>query len=127
MGASTGKRKPAAGTGPGRSKGAVRLAHQNPTSTRLDRLVHERVRLAVLSSLAVTEELSFTDLKKLLQTTDGNLSVHCRRLEEAGYIDCKKQFEGRVPRTTYALTERGRTALNRYLDHMEALIEATRG
>jgi DNA-binding MarR family transcriptional regulator len=125
MGAS--KPGPEAEAHPGHNKGAVRLAHRNPTSTSLDRLVHERVRLAVLSSLAVTEELCFTDLRKLLQTTDGNLSVHCRRLEEAGYIDCQKQFEGRVPRTTYALTERGRKALDRYLDHMEAIIEATRG
>ena len=108
-------------------EGTVHLAHQNPSTTRLDRLVHERVRLAVVSSLAVNDRLSFTDLRELLETTDGNLSVHCRRLEEAGYISCRKAFEGRIPRTTYSLTDRGRQALNRYLDHMEAIIEATRG
>ncbi len=108
-------------------KGTVHLAHQNLSTARLNRLVHERVRLAVVSSLAVNDRLSFTDLRELLETTDGNLSVHCRRLEEAGYISCRKKFEGRIPRTTYSLTDRGRQALNRYLDHMEALIEATRG
>ncbi len=105
---------------------AVRLAHRDRSTARLDRLVHERVRLAILSSLAVNDQLSFTDLRELLETTDGNLSVHCRRLEEAGYISCRKGFEGRIPRTTYSLNARGREALNRYLDHMEAIIEATR-
>jgi len=92
----------------------------------LDRLIHERLRLGILSALAVNETLSFNDLKKLMQTTDGNLSVHARKLEEANYIACTKSFEGRVPRTEYAITTTGRRALERYLDHMEALIRATR-
>jgi DNA-binding HxlR family transcriptional regulator len=92
----------------------------------LDRLIHERMRLAIVSALAVTETLSFNDLKRLLETTDGNLSVHARRLEEAGYVLCTKSFEGRVPRTEYRLTDAGRQALERYLAHMEALIRSTR-
>ena len=91
-----------------------------------DRLIHERMRLGIVSALAVNDTLSFNDLKKLMQTTDGNLSVHARKLEEAGYISCTKQFAGRVPKTDYALTPVGRRALERYLDHMEALIHATR-
>ncbi|MEZ5331950.1 MAG: transcriptional regulator [Thermoanaerobaculia bacterium] len=94
---------------------------------RFDRLVYERVRLGILSALAVEKRMAFGDLKDLLQTTDGNLSVHARKLEEAGYLRCIKRFEGRVPRTEYELTGAGREALGRYLDHMEALIEATRG
>src|SRR5437868_7770111 len=93
---------------------------------KLDRLVHERLRLGILSALAVNESLSFNELKKLLDTTDGNLSVHARKLEEAGYVGCAKSFEGRMPRTDYRLTAAGRRALERYLDHMEALIQATR-
>ena len=92
----------------------------------LDRLIHERLRLGMLSALAVNESLSFNDLKKLMATTDGNLSVHARKLEEAEYIACTKSFEGRVPRTEYKITAAGRRALERYLDHMEALIRATR-
>ena len=92
----------------------------------LDRLIHERLRLGILSALAVNESLSFHDLKKLMQTTDGNLSVHARKLEEAAYISCRKSFEGRVPKTEYAITPAGRRALERYLDHMEALIRTTR-
>ena len=92
----------------------------------LDRVIHERMRLAIVSALAVNEALSFNDLKRLLDTTDGNLSVHARRLEEAQYIVCRKSFEGRVPRTEYRLSPAGRRALERYLDHMEALIRATR-
>lgn len=92
----------------------------------LDRLIHERMRLGIVSALAVNEALSFNDLKELLRTTDGNLSVHARKLEEAEYITCTKSFEGRVPKTEYQLTESGRRALDRYLDHMEALIQATR-
>jgi DNA-binding MarR family transcriptional regulator len=92
----------------------------------LDRLIHERLRLGILSALAVNESLSFHDLKKLMQTTDGNLSVHARKLEEAAYITCHKSFEGRVPKTEYAITPVGRRALERYLDHMEALIRTTR-
>src|SRR5450631_3178024 len=95
-------------------------------ASKFDRLVHERLRLGILSALSVNEALTFTELKKLLDTTDGNLSVHARKLEEAGYIACAKSFEGRVPRTDYKLTAPGRRALARYLDHMEALIHAMR-
>ena len=92
----------------------------------LDRLIHEHMRLGIVSALAVHQSLSFNDLKKLLQTTDGNLSVHARKLEEAGYVACNKFFDKRVPKTEYRLTGSGRKALERYLDHMEALIRATR-
>jgi DNA-binding MarR family transcriptional regulator len=92
----------------------------------LDRLIHERMRLAIVSALAVNESLTFNELKRLLDTTDGNLSVHARKLEEAQYITCTKSFEGRVPKTVYRLSPAGRAALQRYLDHMEALIHATR-
>jgi DNA-binding HxlR family transcriptional regulator len=92
----------------------------------LDRLIHERMRLGILSALAVNDSLSFNDLKKLMQTTDGNVSVHARKLEEAEYISCTKSFEGRMPKTEYAITPAGRRALERYLDHMEAIIRATR-
>jgi len=92
----------------------------------LDRLIHERLRLGIVSALAVNDSLSFNDLKRLMKTTDGNLSVHARKLEEAHYVTCDKSFEGRVPKTSYALTPQGRRALERYLDHMEALIRATR-
>jgi DNA-binding MarR family transcriptional regulator len=92
----------------------------------LDRLIHERLRLGIVSALAVNESQSFGDLKKLLNTSDGNLSVHARKLEEAQYIACTKSFEGRLPRTEYRLTAAGRRALERYLDHMEALIQAMR-
>ena len=92
----------------------------------LDRLIHERVRLGIVSALAVNGSVTFTDLKGLLNTTDGNLSAHARKLEEAGYIDCRKSFEGRVPKTEYALTALGRRELQAYLDHMEAIIRATR-
>ena len=91
-----------------------------------DRLVYERVRLGIMSALAVNSSLSFTYLRQLLKTSDGNLSVHARKLENAGYIACEKSFAGRVPRTEYELTIKGRRALERYLDHMEALIQATR-
>ena len=96
-------------------------------ATALDRLIHERVRLALVSALATRDALTHNELKVLLRTTDGNLSVHARRLEEAGYVAAEKRFEGRVPRTSYRLTERGRKAFERYLAHMEALIRAARG
>jgi DNA-binding transcriptional ArsR family regulator len=96
------------------------------TPTKLDRLIHERMRLGIVSSLAVNDGLSFNDLKKILKASDGNLSVHARKLEDAGYITCKKSFEGRVPHTVYRLTPDGRRALERYLEHMEAIIQATR-
>jgi DNA-binding MarR family transcriptional regulator len=92
----------------------------------LDRLIHERMRLGILSALAVNERMSFGDLKTLLKTTDGNLSVHSRKLEEAEYVLCEKSFEGRVPKTEYVITPAGRRALERYLDHMESLIRAAR-
>lgn len=92
----------------------------------LDRLIHERLRLGILSALAVNDSLTFTDLRAMLSTTDGNLSVHARKLETAGYIHCTKSFDGRLPRTEYKLTATGRKALARYLDHMEALIHAMR-
>jgi DNA-binding HxlR family transcriptional regulator len=93
---------------------------------KLDRLIHERVRLGIVSALAVTDSLTFTELRRLLETTDGNLSVHARKLEEGGYVECRKYFEGRSPRTEYRLTEAGRRALESYLGHMEALIAAVR-
>jgi DNA-binding MarR family transcriptional regulator len=96
------------------------------TAPHLDRLIHERLRLGILSALSVNQSLTFPELKKLLDTTDGNLSVHARKLEEAAYVSCTKSFEGRVPRTEYRLTAAGRKALERYLDHMEALIQAMR-
>jgi DNA-binding HxlR family transcriptional regulator len=92
----------------------------------LDRIIHERMRLGIVSALAVNDSLTFNELKKLLQTTDGNLSVHARRLEEANYVECSKSFEGRMPKTEYRLTAAGRKAFERYLDHMEALIHAMR-
>ena len=96
------------------------------TTLELDRLIHERIRLGIVSALAVNESLSFNALKALMGTTDGNLSVHARKLEEAGYVACEKSFEGRMPKTDYRLTTMGRRALERYLSHMEALIKVTR-
>lgn len=92
----------------------------------LDKLIHERVRLAITSALAVNPSLSFTELKKLLGTTDGNLSVHTQKLEEAGYVDCEKSFEGRRPKTVFKITRQGRKALDQYLAHMEAIISAVK-
>jgi DNA-binding HxlR family transcriptional regulator len=92
----------------------------------LDRLIHERLRLGIVSALAVNDRLTFNELKQLLQTTDGNLSVHARKLEDAQYIGCEKTFEGRVPRTEYRLTSAGRRAFEKYLGHMEAIIKAVR-
>ncbi len=96
-------------------------------SNDLDKVIHERMRLGIVSALAANEKLSFTELKTLLGTTDGNISVHARKLEDAGYITCEKSFRGRMPLTEYAITKDGRTALTRYLDHMEALIKAMKG
>jgi DNA-binding HxlR family transcriptional regulator len=107
---------------PGADKGPNREA----VSADLDRLIHERIRLGIVSALAVNRSLTFNELKALLKTTDGNLSVHARRLEEADYIVCTKSFDGRLPKTEYRLTAAGRKALERYLNHMEALIRATR-
>ncbi len=108
------------------SLAAVRGAASEVVSPDLDRLIHERIRLGIVSALAVNRSLTFNELKALLKTTDGNLSVHARRLEEADYIVCTKSFDGRLPKTEYRLTASGRRALERYLNHMEALIRATR-
>src|SRR5262245_51288393 len=110
-------------TGGGRD---MRVSYPVLGTPSLDRLIHERVRLGIASALAVNESLTFNELKSLLKTSDGNLSVHARRLEEAQYIVCTKSFAGRVPKSEYRLTPAGRKALERYLDHMEALIRATR-
>jgi DNA-binding HxlR family transcriptional regulator len=96
------------------------------STLELDRLIHERLRLGIVSALAVNERLTFNDLKRLLQTTDGNLSVHARKLEDAQYLACEKTFDGRVPRTEYRLTAAGRRVFEKYLTHMEAIIRAVR-
>jgi len=101
----------------------VEKAAEN-VSSELDKVIHERMRLGIISALAANETLSFTDLKNLLNTTDGNISVHARKLEDAGYLECLKSFNGRVPLTEYKITTGGREALSRYLNHMEALISA---
>lgn len=110
--------------------GAVRPAEvraaKPATALELDRVIHERMRLGIVSALAVNDTLTFNELKALLATTDGNLSVHARKLEEAEYISCMKSFEGRMPRTEFKITRNGRAALERYLSHMEALISAVR-
>src|SRR5271167_2781350 len=115
---------------PPREGGAVhgtgRGAGREAVATALDRLIHERIRLGIVSALAVNRSLTFNELKALLKTTDGNLSVHARKLEEADYIACTKSFDGRLPKTEYRLAAAGRKALERYLNHMEALIRATR-
>lgn len=97
-----------------------------PTPAELDQLIHERVRLGIVSALAANDALTFSDLKRLLGTSDGNLSVHARKLEDAKYVSCRKSFDDRVPKTEYRLTPAGRRALERYLDHMEALIKVAR-
>ena len=99
---------------------------QKSAAPNLDRLIHERLRLGIISALAANESLTFSALKNLMNTTDGNLSVHARKLEEAGYISCSKYFEGRLPKTEYKLTAAGRTALENYLSHMESLIKQMR-
>lgn len=99
---------------------------QKSAAPNLDRLIHERLRLGIISALAANESLTFSDLKRLMNTTDGNLSVHARKLEEAGYISCSKFFEGRLPKTEYKLTAAGRSALENYLSHMESLIKQMR-
>ena len=104
----------------------VREQTRGAVSPDLDRLIHERIRLGIVSALAVNRALTFNELKALLKTTDGNLSVHARKLEEANYIVCTKSFDGRLPKTEYRLAAAGRRALERYLNHMEALIRATR-
>ena len=108
-------------TGPRAEKAA-----RTSAAPHLDRLIHERLRLGIISALAANESLTFSDLKSLMNTTDGNLSVHARKLEEAGYIACTKYFDGRLPKTEYKLTAAGRTALESYLNHMESLIRQMR-
>jgi DNA-binding MarR family transcriptional regulator len=117
------RRAEAAGPSP---EGQNVRAEKVSRASRLDRLIHERVRLGIVSALAVNTSLSHNELKQLLKTTDGNLSVHARKLEDAEYIECIKSFDGRLPRTIYRLTPSGRKALENYLNHMEALIRATR-
>jgi DNA-binding HxlR family transcriptional regulator len=104
----------------------VRTGAREAVAADLDRLIHERIRLGIVSALAVNRSLTFNELKALLKTTDGNLSVHARKLEEADYITCNKSFDGRLPKTEYRLAPAGRRALERYLNHMEALIRVTR-
>ena len=120
MGAQSPKSKVQSRTRPEKARPARRPAD-------LDRIIHERIRLAIVSALAASEALSFNELKALLQTTDGNLSVHARKLEDAGYLACVKSFEKRMPKTMYRLTAEGRRAFERYLGHLEALIDAARG
>ena len=113
----------------GVARGGARTSAEQarePDPTELDRLIHERLRLGIVSALAVSERLTFNELKVALKTTDGNLSVHARKLEEAGYISCEKYFDGRTPKTEYRLSAAGRRALERYLNHMEAIIRKTR-
>ena len=104
----------------------AQTSKQKSAAPNLDRLIHERLRLGIISALAANESLTFGDLKNLMSTTDGNLSVHARKLEEAGYISCTKFFEGRLPKTEYKLTAAGRSALENYLSHMESLIKQMR-
>jgi len=108
------------------SKALAGQALAGKALAELDRLIYEPIRLRIVSALAVNPSLTFNELKKLLDTTDGNLSVHARKLEDAAYIVCSKSFEGRMPKTQYRLTETGRRALEKYLNHMEALIQAIR-
>ncbi len=113
------------------AKAAKKLSEEpapvvEPSFPDLDRLIHEKTRLAIVSALAVNPTLTFNELKAILKTTDGNVSVHARKLEEAGYLTCKKSFEGRMPRTEYSLTAAGKRALEKYLSHMESLIRAVR-
>ena len=108
------------------TQGVAKSERPGLRAAELDRMIHERMRLGIVSALAVNDALSFSDLKALLKTSDGNLSVHARKLEEAEYISCIKSFEGRIPKTEYRLTAGGRRALERYLNHMETLIRATR-
>jgi len=112
---------------PKRKASLAGLVGGSHPSGRLDRLIHERVRLGIVSALAAHDVQTFSELKQALGLTDGNLSVHARRLEEAGYVACRKGFDGRLPRTDYRLTPKGRAALERYLAHMEALIRTARG
>jgi DNA-binding MarR family transcriptional regulator len=122
------KRKQATVPKPSAAEHTLRVERAaEKVSGELDRVIHERMRLGIISALAANDKLSFGELKKLLNTTDGNISVHARRLEEAGYVTMEKSFRGRVPLTEYAITREGKKALERYLNHMEALIKAMKG
>ena len=113
-----------------RKSEAAPAARREPVESKfpdLDRLIHEKTRLAIVSALAVNASVTFNEMKAILKTTDGNVSVHTRKLEDAGYLNCRKSFEGRIPKTEYSLTTAGRRALEKYLQHMEAVIKATRG
>ena len=123
QGTQQGKLREAKSRSSARSAQAMRAAEKAP---ELDGLIHERMRLGIVSALAANESLTFSELKELLKTTDGNVSVHARKLEDADYISCSKSFEGRMPKTEYRLTDKGRRALENYLNHMEALIHAAR-
>ena len=118
---------PPAGDHPSEARTLTAVTGDPALPIALDRLIHERLRLAIVSALAVHDALTFTDLRTLLDTSDGNVSVHARKLEDAGYVTCTKSFDGRVPRTEYRLTGKGRQALERYLSHMEALIKRVGG
>lgn len=121
------QKNPAASkSGPARSAKPVLKAARNEPATGLDKLIHERTRLALVSALAAAPAMTFNELKTMLQITDGNLSVHARKLEDAGYVECSKGFDGRVPRTEFKLTSAGRAALQKYIAHMEALIVAVK-
>ena len=123
QGTQQGKTQEPRSRGSARSAQAMRAAEKAP---ELDGLIHERMRLGIVSALAANESLTFSELKELLKTTDGNVSVHARKLEDADYISCAKSFVGRMPKTEYRLTDKGRRALEKYLNHMEALIRAAR-
>jgi DNA-binding transcriptional ArsR family regulator len=120
-------RRAAASRAPQQAPRASRRLASPSHATSLDRLIHDRTRLAIVSALAVNEVLSFSELKDITETSDGNLSVHSRKLEEARYLTCTKSFDGRVPKTEFRLADAGRRALQQYLDHMEAIIRAARG
>ena len=106
---------------------SAKKSTEDVSSADLDRLIHEKMRLGIISALAANERLTFNELKALMKTTDGNLSVHARKLEDAGYVVCEKSFDGRIPKTEYKITKEGRKALERYLNHMESLIRTMRG
>ena len=120
------RKRPEAAVRPSPKPAVVSGRTREVEDAQIDRLIYGRVRLGIMSALAVNEPLTFNDLKALFEVTDGNLSAHARKLEDAGYVSCRKSFEGRRPKSEYRLTSAGRKALNRYLEHMEAVIKATR-
>ncbi len=124
--ATTASRKQLRAVGQATADGSSNSATPAASAAELDRLIHERLRLGIVSALAGNASLTFNELKEILKTTDGNLSVHARKLEDAEYITCEKSFEGRTPKTEFRLTDKGRGALGRYLDHMESIIRTAR-